>query len=122
MIDKQYKLNYYHRTKNKPEYIKAYLLKHARARAKKRGIECTITKDDIVIPQCCPIMKCPFNKSSRRSSYSIDRKDPTKGYTPDNIWIISQLANAMKWDSTKAERKLFAEWIMSGESHGETAC
>ena len=28
--------------------------------------------------------------------YSLDRKDPNKGYTKDNVWVISQIANAMK--------------------------
>lgn len=31
-------------------------------------------------------------------SYSLDRKDPNKGYTKDNVWVISQIANAIaKW-------------------------
>lgn len=38
-------------------------------------------------------------------SYSLDRKDPNKGYTKDNVWVISQIANAMK----------FAKWVLSLE-------
>lgn len=48
-------------------------------------------------------------------AYSLDRKDPTQGYTKDNVWVISQIANAMKWDSTKEERVLFANWVLSLE-------
>lgn len=48
----------------------------------------------------------------------VDRKDPTQGYTKDNVWVISQLANAMKWDSTKEERLAFAKWVMSLEGGG----
>ena len=48
-------------------------------------------------------------------SYSLDRKDPNKGYTKDNVWVISQIANAMKWDSTPEERVLFAKWVLSLE-------
>ena len=44
-----------------------------------------------------------------------DKKDPTKGYTSDNVWVISQLANAMKWDSTPEERKAFANWVLTEE-------
>lgn len=114
----KYKVGYYHRTKNKPTYIKRYLLKHAKARAAKKGIEFTLTENDIVIPNQCPIMGVPFDKSNRRFSYSLDRIDPTQGYTPTNIWVISQIANAMKWDSTADERKRFAEWIQTGEKRG----
>ena len=39
--------------------------------------------------------------------YSLDRKDPNKGYTKDNVWVISQIANAMKL--------LFAKWVLSLE-------
>lgn len=38
-----------------------------------------------------------------------------KGYTKDNVWVISQIANAMKWDSTHEERVLFAKWVLSLE-------
>lgn len=60
-------------------------------------------------------MKVPFDKNTRKYAYSLDRKDPTQGYTKDNVWVISQIANAMKWDSTKEERVLFANWVLSLE-------
>jgi hypothetical protein len=105
----------YHRRKNDVVNIKHYLLKHARARAAKKGLEFSLIDDDLILPEICPIMKKPFDKSSRRYAYSIDRKDPNKGYTKDNIWIISQIANSMKWDSTEEERLLFAEWVLTLE-------
>ena len=33
----------------------------------------------------------------------------------ENVWVISQLANAMKWDSTREERIAFANWVLSSE-------
>lgn len=46
---------------------------------------------------------------------SIDRIDATKGYTKDNIQVISKQANAMKWDSTKEELVEFAKGVLALE-------
>mgnify|MGYP004703628705 CR=1 FL=1 len=105
----------YHRRKNDELNIKHYLLKHAKARAAKKGIEFSLVEEDIILPEVCPILKIPFDKNNRRYTFSLDRKDPTKGYTKDNIWVISQIANAMKWDSSSEERVLFANWVLSLE-------
>ena len=47
--------------------------------------------------------------------YSLDRIIPELGYVPGNVQVISQLANAMKWDSTREERLTFANWVLSSE-------
>lgn len=117
---KQWGLTSYHRRKNDPENIKKFLLKNAKARAVKKGIIFSLTEEDIFLPEICPIMKIPFDRNTRKYGYSIDRIDSTKGYTKDNIWIISQIANAMKWDSTNEERLLFAKWILSLEGGERT--
>lgn len=105
----------YHRRKTNPLNIKHFILKNAKARAIQKGIIFSLTDEDIILPDICPIMKVPFDRNTRRYGYSIDRIDPNKGYTKDNIWIISQIANAMKWDSTIEERKAFANWVLSLE-------
>lgn len=105
----------YHRRKNDPKNIKSYLLKHAKARANQKGIEFSLIEEDIILPEVCPILKIPFDRSTRRYAYSLDRKDPNKGYTKDNVWVISQLANSMKWDSSHEERVLFANWVLTLE-------
>lgn len=105
----------YHRRKLDPSNIKHYLLKHAKARAAQKQIEFSLVDEDIVLPMVCPILGIPFDRDTRKYSYSLDRKDPTKGYTKDNVWVISQIANAMKWDSTHEERVLFAKWVLSLE-------
>lgn len=88
------------------------LLKKARERAKTHGREFTLTLTDIVIPSCCPLLNIPLFVGTRQvknQSPTIDRKDSTKGYTPDNIWVISWRANRIKNDSTLEEMKLIVK-------------
>lgn len=95
---------------NNPE---AYLWRSAKKRAETLGIEFAITKHDIKIPACCPVLGVPLGKvrnSNRRYSPSIDRIDPKKGYTPDNIQIISNQANTMKSDSSIEELTAFVTY------------
>lgn len=101
---------YYH--KNKEQNQIKYLLKYAKHRAIKKGLEFSLIESDIVIPALCPIMQQPM--TSKRYRPSIDRIDPTKGYTKDNIRVISSLANSMKWDSTKEELIQFCNSILKG--------
>jgi len=79
--------------------VRASLWRLAKQRARKRGLDFTISIDDIVIPAVCPILlitlanvegKCTSN------SPSIDRLDNAKGYTKENIRVISWLANTRK--------------------------
>lgn len=88
----------------------------SKQRAKKKGIEFTITKEDIVIPELCPILgillktKTGFGRQSE--GISLDRIDPTKGYIPGNVWVISDLANRMKSNATKEQLLSFATGII----------
>ena len=92
------------------------LLYPARQRAKKKGIECTITKADIKLNKVCPLLGIPIDYSADKggpgsvmpNSPSLDRIDSSKGYTPDNIWVISRRANVIKNDATLAELQMIA--------------
>jgi len=89
----------------------------AKQRAKSSGIEFSISVDDIQIPDVCPILGIYLNMNSGKSgafknSPSLDRIDNNRGYTKDNIQVISQCANAMKGAATWGELKMFAKWIM----------
>lgn len=85
------------------------MLSSAKHRAKKVGRECTLTLNDILIPEFCPLLGTKIVTGSRQvksNSPTVDRKNSTKGYTPNNIWVISWRANRIKSDSTLEELKL----------------
>ena len=93
----------------------------AKQRCKKSGLEFNIEVSDITIPDKCPALGIEINMNSGKSgayknSPSLDRVDNTKGYTKDNIQVISQCANAMKGAASKEELLRFANWVTSNYS------
>lgn len=102
-------------------YPNRYLHKIARQRATKRGIEFTITVDDVIVPSYCPILgvklRVGVGRSGRQGgnfdSPSLDRKDPSRGYVPGNVMVISHLANTMKQAATNEQLVAFAKWVLS---------
>ena len=86
----------------------------AKYRAAHKGREFTITKEDIVIPETCPLLGIPLvchrgKGSQQGNSPSLDRIDPTKGYIKGNVWVISNRANTLKNDATLQELKTLVE-------------
>lgn len=103
------------RVKAKSPEEKMY--RRAKARATSSGIEFSIDLSDIKIPEVCPILGIKLEPTAGKSggfraSPSLDRMDNLKGYTKDNIMVVSNLANAMKRDASKAELRKFAEWVL----------
>lgn len=89
------------------------LLSGSKQRAKRLGREHTITLTDIVIPDVCPVLGIPLQREDRdtwMNAPSIDRIDSSKGYTPDNIVIVSRRANILKRDATPQELRLLAKF------------
>ncbi len=88
----------------------------AKQRAIKTGREFSLNFEDIIIPDICPVLGIEININSGKSgayrnSPSLDRIDNDKGYTKDNIQVISQLANAMKCHASIEELQKFADWV-----------
>jgi len=84
---------------NRKKNIATSLLSSCRLRAKQKNLEFNLTKEDIVIPELCPVLLKPLicgDKSDYNFSPSVDRIDNSKGYTKDNIQVISMKANKMK--------------------------
>lgn len=92
------------------------LLHQRKRKAKERGIEFTITKDDVreLTPSVCPVLGIPLSfEGELDTSPSIDRLDNSKGYTRENIRIISTRANRIKSDGTSEEHRRVYEWMKS---------
>lgn len=78
----------------------------AKRRATKNGIDFSISIEDISIPSFCPLLNLKLSYEDfgiRYNSPSLDRKDPKKGYTKENIWVISSRANFLKNDAELEE-------------------
>lgn len=100
-------------------YARLYI--SSKSNAHIHNIEHTLTVKDIkeLMPAVCPIFNVPFTNITGKGkggrapfNPSLDRKDPTKGYTKDNVWIISFLANRMKQNATEEELVQFAKGIL----------
>ena len=85
------------------------LWKNLKDSAKRRNIPFDLTVndiDEIGIPITCPILNIPlvFNREKvQDNSISFDRIDSSKGYTKDNLVIISYRANKIKSDASLNE-------------------
>lgn len=115
MLKKQWK----DKMKN-PQFYKKKKITSAKMRAKDLKVPFDLTFEGIDWPTHCPVfgtllVYAPAKTSSinKPSIPSIDRIDSTKGYTVDNVQVISMLANAMKNSASAAELKMFAEWVLA---------
>lgn len=78
------------------------------ARAKQKGLDVNISPEQMPdIPKLCPVLGIPMGLKGRgwnRDNWpSIDRIDPSIGYVPENIRVISYRANALKSNATSDE-------------------
>ena len=98
----------------KNNIIKA-MYRRARSRAIKNNLDFSITISDIVIPDKCPLLEVPFvlgEKGNYEFTPTIDRIDNSKGYTKDNIWVITKKANSMKNSASFDELNTFCTNIL----------
>jgi hypothetical protein len=101
------------RNRNWKHDAQKVLYSNAKQRAKREGIDFTIDKDDIIIPDNCPVFGFPLkreNKETWHSAPSLDRVDNTKGYVKGNVIVVSRRANILKKDATLTELKQLANY------------
>lgn len=74
----------------------------AKKRAKQRGLAFDLPRENIPIPERCPVLDIPLEVGPVRvhGSPSLDRIDPTRGYVIGNTRVVSDQANRIKGNLT----------------------
>lgn len=86
-----------------------------KARAKKYNLEFNLELSDIVLPEVCPVFNHPFIYGDVDWTYSIDRRDCSKGYVKGNIFIISNKANRIKNNASLEDLELLVKYLRACE-------
>ena len=98
---------------------RAWMFNAKKANAKKKGIDFTITIDDVAIPDKCPVLGIDLNKAVRSgltdNAPTIDRIDSSKGYTTGNIAVISHKANRKKQDCTIEDLRKILDYMEANQ-------
>lgn len=106
-----------HKRASRKMYPERYLLTSAKRRAKLFNRVFDLKEEDIVIPDCCPILGIPLVIDGgvvKQHSPTLDRIDNSKGYIKGNIQVISMRANTMKGDRTM---EALTEYIKGNYTH-----
>lgn len=99
-------------------YTKRWL-SYVKTRARKNGVEFSLVVEDIVIPEVCPVLGIPLIPCARNhgergptepNSPTIDRIDNSKGYTKDNVVVVSWRANRLKNNATLEEMRMISDF------------
>ena len=110
------------KSSNPVKYTCSQMAASSAKRAKALGLDRDIDAAYLVgiAPERCPVFGTELKYGGgqkTKSSASLDRVDPSLGYTIGNVQIISNLANMMKNEATKEELIMFSEWVGTMRSH-----
>ena len=107
------------RTQAKVRYttdLVGVMLDRAKQRAKKLGIAYALSREDITIPDKCPVFDVPIERAwggkAKPNSPSLDRIHPEEGYVSGNVQVISYKANVMKSNASTDDLLKFANWVV----------
>jgi len=112
----------YDSKKSTVECVMYQMLHNAKSRAKAKGLEFSLTIEDIKIPDACPVLGIPLQRGigqSSDNSPTLDRIDSSQGYTKDNVIVISKRANTIKNSGTPQEHKQIYEFFSSYNIYGK---
>jgi len=91
----------------------------SKRRAKDKKLEHNLTKEWILanLPKVCPVLGVELSfTGSKYNSPSLDRFDNNKGYTIDNVRIISWRANTLKSNATIEELEAIVRYMSSKDA------
>lgn len=103
----------------KAKFSELYSAAKRRAKQKKLPFDVDTLFIESLFVSHCPVFETPLDWSIDRgkgraplpNAPSLDRLDPSKGYTKDNLWIVSHKANAIKSNATHEELRLVTEAV-----------
>tara|TARA_R110002096_G_scaffold400210_1_gene596723 strand:+ start:137 stop:658 length:522 start_codon:yes stop_codon:yes gene_type:complete len=96
------------------------MLYQCRARSKRAGFPFNITKEDIKVPEVCPVLGIPLIVADQLisdNSPTVDKFIPELGYVKGNVTVISKLANMIKTSATSEQVKQVADWMKQQEEN-----
>ena len=99
-------------TKRTVSGLATKLLGNARSRAKRKGLEFTLTKDWVIgklSAGICQLSGLPLEiaQAGTANSPSLDRINNAKGYTPENCQLITVQANRAKGEFPQGDLLIF---------------
>jgi hypothetical protein len=97
--------------KKHPERLRLSKLRYF---CKTRNLPFDLEEIDLMPPQHCPVLGIELDRRDMNHTPSVDRIDPTGGYTKANICVISMKANNLKKNATLKELRQLVAYV---ESH-----
>lgn len=91
-----------------------YMIQRIKSRAKLNNIPFDLSKEDIVIPDVCPVLGIPLKVNDGKvgpDSISLDRIVPELGYVRGNVAVISQKANTIKSNGSVEDLEKVLLWL-----------
>lgn len=91
-----------------------YLLARLKNQAKTKGVPFDLSREDIFLPEHCPILGVklsPIVSARSENSPEVDRVIPALGYVRGNVAVISARANRMKDNGSAQEHERIAAWM-----------
>lgn len=95
------------------------IINSLRSRSKQYNLPFNLEVKDIIIPEYCPLLEIklerkPYGKrgSFQANSPSVDKIIPELGYVKGNIMVMSMKANAMKYNASIEELKIFSKNVL----------
>lgn len=96
--------------------IKQEIFQAAKTRAKNKKIAFTITLEDVIIPEICPVLGIPLDTKNKESRPSLDRIINSKGYVKGNVSVISLKANRLKNNGTIDEFEKILSYMKNNKN------
>lgn len=99
-----------------------HLRQKAKERAKKQGVPFGLTLEEtrrIVEPmvcECCGRRLAVSDRVHTEESPSLDRFDPSRGYTKENVAVLCYRCNYLKADASVEEIRRILNWMVGREA------